>query len=138
MILPWHIYQEAEADGIQVHFLHFEELASVSIPGHMGIDTSKLPTTAEESTAAAHELGHGCTGAYYNVHASREERQKHENTAEKYAIRRYIPREALIEAVKGGMTEYWQLAEYFGFTENFIRKAVCLYCFGNLDVEQYI
>ena len=75
MILPWHIYQEAEADGIQVHFLRFEEQASMSMPGHIGIDTSKLPTTAEESTAAAHELGHDCTGTYYGVRSTREERQ---------------------------------------------------------------
>ena len=138
MILPWEIYREAEEDGIQVHFMTFEEQASLSLPGHIGIDTSKLPTTAEESTAAAHELAHGCTGTYYNVHSSAEERRKHEVVAEKYAIRRYITREALFAAVNSGMTEYWQLAEYFGFTESFVKKAVCLYAFGNLAADQYI
>lgn len=138
MVLPWHIYQEAEEDGIQVHFIQFEGVAAISVPGHIGIDTSKFPTTAEETTAAAHELGHDCTGTYYNISSTAEERQKNENLAERYAIQRYIPREALVAAVKSGLTEYWQLAEHFGFTESFIRKAVCLYFCGNLADEQFI
>lgn len=138
MIQPWEIYREAEEDGIQVHFMQFEEVAAISAPGHMAIDTDKLPTTAEESTAAAHELGHNCTGAYYSAGASAEERQKQENLAERYAILRYLPREALLAAIRSGMTEYWQLAEYFGFTEAFVRKAVCLYLCGNLADQQFI
>ena len=138
MVLPWQIYREAEADGIEVHFMHFEDQPALSVPGHIGIDTAKLPTTAEESTAAAHELGHDRTGAYYRLSASPEERQKCENRAERYAIKHYIPREALFEAVNSGLTEYWQLAEHFGFTEDFVRKAVCLYAFGNLSAELYL
>ena len=138
MIQPWEIYREAEEDGIQVHFMQFEEVAAISAPGHMAIDTDKLPTTAEESTAAAHELGHNCTGSYYAADAPAEERQKQENLAERYAIQRYLPREALLSAIRSGMTEYWQLAEYFGFTEAFIRKAVCLYLCGNLADGQFI
>ena len=133
MILPWEIYREAEEAGIQVHFMRFEEVAAVSAPGHMAIDTAKLPTMAEESTAAAHELGHNCTGAYYSADAPAAERRKQENLAERYAIEHYLPREALLEAVRGGMTECWQLAEHFGFTEAFIRKALCLYLRGNLS-----
>lgn len=138
MILPWHIYEEAEADGVQVHFLRFEEQAAISLPGHIAIDTNKLPTTAEEATVAAHELGHCCTGSYYNVRTPLDTRQRQENRADKYAIRRYLPRQALFDAVNSGLTEYWQLAEHFGFTESFVRKAVCLYAFGNLDAEQYL
>lgn len=138
MILPWEIYREAEEKGIEVHFMRFEEIAAVSAPGHIAIDTDKLPTTAEETTAAAHELGHSCTGTYYSADAPAEERQKKENLAERYAIQRYLPREHLLSAIRSGMTEYWQLAEYFGFTEAFIRKAVCLYCCGNLADREFI
>ena len=72
------------------------------------------------------------------ITACPEERQKCENRAERYAIKHYIPREALFEAVNSGLTEYWQLAEHFGFTEDFVRKAVCLYAFGNLSAELYL
>ena len=124
MVQPWHIYREAEEQGIQVHFLRFEELSAVSVPGHIGIDPAKFPTTAEEATAAAHELGHGCTGAFYAAGDSDEERRRCENMAERYAILHYLPREALLRAMRGGLTEPWQLAEHFGFTEAFIRRAV--------------
>ena len=138
MVQPWHIYREAEEQGIQVHFLRFEELSAVSVPGHIGIDPAKYPTTAEEATAAAHELGHGCTGAFYAAGDSDEERRRCENMAERYAILHYLPREALLRAMRGGLTEPWQLAEHFGFTESFIRKAVCLYRFGNLADGQFM
>ena len=44
----------------------------------------------------------------------------------------------LLRAIRSGMTEYWQLAEHFGFTEEFVRKAVCLYFCGNLADEQFL
>lgn len=138
MVQPWQIYREAEEQGIQVHFLKLEALCALSVPGHIGIDPEKCPTTADESTVAAHELGHGCTGAYYTAGSSTQERQRSENMAERYAIRRYLPREALLRAIRSGMTEYWQLAEHFGFTEEFVRKAVCLYFCGNLADEQFL
>lgn len=138
MIRPWQIYREAEEAGIQVHFLQFDEAVAISMPGHMAIDTGKLSTTAEETTVAAHELGHSCTGSYYQSHASAEERQKQENMAERYAIRRYLPPEKLQQAVDSGLTECWQLAEHFGFTEDFIRKAICFYRCGNLADEQFL
>ncbi len=136
MYLPWHIYREAEEDGVEVHFMRFRRQASMSMPGHIAIDTSKLPTTAEECTAAVHELSHDCTGSYYMVNSSLEERRRSENRADKYAIRRFIKPEELRAAMESGLTEYWQLAEYFGFTEDFIRKAVCYYENGNLNLEQ--
>ncbi len=138
MIRPWHIYEEAEEQGIQVHFLRFEEVVAMTVPGHMAIDTEKLATTAEETTVAAHELAHSCTGSYYGADATAEERQKQENAADRYAIRRYLPPEQLQQAVDSGLTECWQLADYFGFTEDFIRKAICFYRCGNLADEQFL
>lgn len=32
----------------------------------------------------------------------------------------------------------WDLAEHFGVTEDFMRKVVCWYMYGNLDVDLYI
>lgn len=138
MVLPWHIYQEAEADGIEVHFQHFCTQPSMSVPGHIGIDTDKLQTTAEEATAAAHELAHCDTGSFYNVYSPIDSRRKNENRADRYAILRYIPEEELLSAVRSGLQELWQLADYFGFTEDFIKKAICLYRHGNLAVDMYL
>ena len=64
-------------------------------------------------------------------------RQRHENHADKWAIRALIPVEQLDEAIALGYTELWQLADFFGVTESFMRKAVCLYVHGNLASELY-
>ena len=41
------------------------------------------------------------------------------------------------QAVAEGCTELWELAERFDVTEEFVRKAVCLYVHGNLATELY-
>ena len=137
MLLPWHIYEEAEADGVDVHFLKMEEQASLSIPGHIAVDPERMPTTAEETTAAAHELGHITTGSFYNVYSPCSDRQKCENQADRAAIIRHIDRDVLFRLMEHGMTQLWELADYFGFTENFMKKAICLYTHGNLATELY-
>ena len=45
--------------------------------------------------------------------------------------------DALNEAVSEGNTEVWQLADYFNVSEEMMKKAICLYKFGNLDVDRY-
>ena len=63
--------------------------------------------------------------------------KKHENRADKWAIQRLIPLPELDAARADGHTELWELAEYFGVTEDFMRKAVCWYTHGNLATELY-
>lgn len=43
----------------------------------------------------------------------------------------------LDEAISDGHTEMWDLADYFHVTEDFMRKAVCWYTYGNLATELY-
>ena len=64
-------------------------------------------------------------------------RQRHENQANRWAIQTLIPVDDLDEAVAEGCTEVWELAERFGVTEEFMKKAVCLYVHGNLATELY-
>ena len=137
MLMPWHIYREAEADGVSVHFLPMEAQPSMSVPGHIAIDISKLPTTAEETTAAVHELGHVNTSSFYNIYSPIDDRRKCENRADRYAIERYIDKDTLLFLLSHGFTQTWELAEYFGFTEDFIKKAICYYTHGNLAVDLY-
>ena len=53
------------------------------------------------------------------------------------SIEEMIGEEALNEAVSAGNTEVWQLADYFNVSEEMMKKAICLYKFGNLDVDRY-
>ena len=84
-----------------------------------------------------HELGHCITGSFYNIHTAVDCRQRHENRADKWAIHTLIPVDALDDAIAHGCTEIWDLAEHFGVTEDFMRKAVCYYVHGNIAAELY-
>ena len=52
-------------------------------------------------------------------------------------VKKLIPKDELEEAVQSGMKTSWELAEYFGVTEDFMKKAVCYYTNGNLAVEYF-
>ncbi len=101
------------------------------------LDPTCLQQASQERRTLAHELGHCCTGSFYNQYAARDLRQKHENRADKWAIGRLIPRDELERAVEAGNTELWQLAEHFGVPEEFMKKAVCWYRHGNLASDLY-
>ncbi len=101
------------------------------------LDCSKIETLAEEKSIVAHECGHYATGATHTVSSPLDLVERHENKADKWAIKHLISREELDEAVKKGNTEIWELAEYFNVTEDFMKKVVCWYTYGNLDVDLY-
>ena len=104
---------------------------------YVGMDESVQDGDVRERVHLAHELGHCATGSFYNIYATADCRQKHENRADKWAIRRLIPVAALDDAVAEGCTELWALAERFGVTEGFMRKALCYYVHGNLATQLY-
>lgn len=104
---------------------------------YIAIDPLKLSSSTDEKLKLSHELGHCITGSFYNEYATCDLRKKHENCADKWAIEQLIPVNEFDEAIALGYTEMWDLAEYFGVSEDFIRKAVCWYTHGNLATELY-
>ena len=103
----------------------------------IGMDASVRDGDVQERVHLGHEIGHCLTGSFYSIHTAIDCRQRHENKADKWAIRQLIPVEKLDDAIAEGCTEVWELAERFGVTEDFIRKAVCWYVHGNLAAELY-
>ena len=103
----------------------------------IGMDESVRDGGVQERVHLSHELGHCVTGSFYNIYAAVDCRQRHENRANKWAIQALIPVDALDNAIAEGCTEIWELAERFQVTEDFVRKAVCLYVHGNVAEELY-
>lgn len=103
----------------------------------IALDPGKLQNEADERTKLSHELGHCATGAFYNRYATCDNRRRHENTADKWAVQKLVDLSHLDQAIADGCTEIWELAEHFGVTEPFMRKAVCYYVHGNLATELY-
>ena len=133
------LYQLAEQEGIPIIHLSFPLCGSVSLQqdnGRCYIGLDDMPIT-QERVHLAHELGHCETGSFYNRYAKLDLRQKHENRADKWAIRQLVPEDTLDQAVADGYTDLPSLAEHFGVTESFMRKAVCWYTHGNLAADLY-
>lgn len=136
------LYQTAEEKSIMVDFFTLNKREALSIMDeekmcYIAIDPSQLKDTSDETTKLAHELGHCCTGSFYNHYAACDIRQKHEIRADKWAIQCMISEEELDNAVADGYIEIWSLAEHFGVTEDFMKKAVCWYVYGNVNTELY-
>lgn len=76
--------------------------------------------------ALAEELGHYFTGSAYdfkkpqNYHEELEIAKK-EYKAKKWQVFYLIPEEEFLKAIKSGITEIWELAEYFDVEEEVIR-----------------
>ena len=134
------LYVYAEQHHIDIDFISTSHAKSMSIIFPDGetsilINPRKMDSTATEVVSVAHELGHCVTGSFYNLYSKYDIRKKHENMADKWAIMHLVPQDKLEHAVKTGHTEIWDLAEEFCVTEDFMRKAVCWYKNGNLDVD---
>ena len=93
----------------------------------ISIDRSVLCSAVEERELLAHELGHCETGSFYNRYSHLDVRRKHENRADRWAIKKLIPEDELKKAVGSGVVETWELAEYFSVTEPFMIKAILYY-----------
>ena len=136
------LYRLAERRGIEVIHFSLPETGSLSIQEedgtcYIGMDEGHNFAEAEERTHLAHELGHCVTGSFYSRHTAIDSRQRHENRADKWSVRRLVPKSDLDKAVAAGYTELWELADFFGVTEDLIKKAVCLYTYGNIAAELY-
>ena len=136
------LYALAEQQNIEVIETALPENGSLSIMDdngkcYIGIDESVMDGDALELVHMGHELGHCLTGSFYNRYTRFDVRQRHENRADKWAVRQIVPVDALDEAVADGCCEIWELAERYGVTEQFMKKAVCYYVHGNVATELY-
>ena len=136
------LYDFARQQNIEVIPFPMEKNGSMSIQMEggrcvIGMDASVRDESCQERVHLGHELGHCVTGSFYSIHTAVDCRQRHENRADKWAIQALIPVEALDAAIADGCTELWELAEKFDVTEEFLKKAVCLYVHGNVAAELY-
>lgn len=96
------------------------------------LDKERLATQAEEYTALGHEFAHYATGTTHAVSSPFDLVAKHEYRANKSEIRARIPKAEFEAALARGITEPWELADYFGVTEDFMRLAMTWYRYGRL------
>ena len=81
----------------------------------------------QEREALAHELGHCEYGGFYNRYSRYDIRAKAERRADKWAFARLVPYGRLMQAVRHGITEVWELAELFDVSCEFMQRAIAYY-----------
>ncbi len=123
------LYLIAEKNNINICSFGLNKNKSVSAycndNYYIGIDDSSS-TLAEVNTCLAHELGHCVTGAFYNMYSECDIREKSEYKANKWAIKKLIPKNELIKLQKNGYSNF-DVAEYFSVTQDFLNKAISFY-----------
>lgn len=124
----------AHEQEIEVLYLPCERCGSISIMTddgtcYIGIDNSREMTEQELIVHKAHELGHCVTGSFYNRYSKFDIISKHEYRADKWAIKKLVPKDELVSVMKKGTQEIWLLAEKFNVTESFMIKACEMYGF---------
>lgn len=97
------------------------------------LDIGKIRTLPQELEAVSHEWAHIETGTTYTFDTPPDIVARLENRADKAQIRRIIPQEKLSAAVSNGCYEPWELAEHFGVSERFMRRAMAYYADGYLS-----
>ena len=121
------LYTIADTNNIPVYHFPLYPLKSMSVPGAIGIDANQLKSHSEEKEQLAHELGHCIKNAFYTGNSPYELRAQKEYRADKWSIQHLIPFPKLLNALHNGITEIWELAEYFEVSENLIKKSLKLY-----------
>lgn len=125
----------ADNEDITVITANLPECGSIShmtLDGncYIGIDRRKM-TETETTVRMAHEMGHCMTGSFYNRYSKFDIISRHEYRANKWAIKKLVPEDELIEAFESGIIEIWELAEHFNVTEDFMKKACEFYGYYN-------
>ena len=84
-------------------------------------------TARSELEHLSHEMGHVETGTLHSSAASSEYILRSEYRCTAWVVKHLVPIDELLEVVDHGYTEVWELAEYFGVSEDCILDAVKIY-----------
>ena len=91
------------------------------------INAELIETTAEETCVIAHECGHIETGTTHGIYSPLDLIERHEYRANKWAVKRLLPKSQLVDAITHGTHQRHELAELFNVTEDFISLAIEMY-----------
>lgn len=125
------LYQIAEEEGVIVECFKLECAEALSLMQgkntYIAIDPFKLKSIADEKVKLAHDLGHCTQGAFYNQYSPVDIVERSEYRANKWAIKKLVPKNELEKAYAEGETTLFGLSEHFGVTEQFMRLACDFY-----------
>lgn len=120
----------AERKGVEIITFQLPSVSSMSteVNGQcfIGLDNSRHITYAEEQSRIGHELGHCLYGGFYFHSSPFDVVERHEVRADRWYIKRAIPRKTLFQLLKQGY-DAWEIAEQLNTTEEYVRRAYYYY-----------
>lgn len=127
------LLKEAEEEGLKVISWPFHgKTKGLYYDGVIAINKD-LSTTAERTCILAEELGHYYTSCGNIIDTSDTDNRKQEVKARRWAVKRLVTLKRIIQAFEAGCRNMYELAEYIGVTEDFLRSAFATYnaMYGN-------
>ncbi len=125
------LYDIAEQHDIGVYYYDVGEAEAATIktgPTYaIALNPRYNRTNRSELEHLSHELGHVETGTLHKVGATEEEILRGEYRCTAWVVKYLVPIDELKEVIAHGYTEVWELAEYFGVSEECILDAVKIY-----------
>lgn len=91
------------------------------------LDSSRIKTPRQEKEAVVHEWVHITGNSTYRVDAPPAIRQKAEESARRDEIKKLLPFERMRGAIRGGITQIYELSEFFNVSEDKVREAIDYY-----------
>ena len=130
------LYDKAEQENINIHNFNLENhkgcYYEYKNKKFIFMNYCYINSETEEKLTLSEELAHYYTGATYNIDDTYYLKEKAEYKALKWQINTLLPYSELSTQIKKGLTEIWELAEYFQVSEDFIRQALEYYKNKNL------
>ncbi len=127
MTVSTKLFKIAEDKNINIHYLKMRSVKSLSVPNNIGINENEIKNCHELNTYLAHELGHCSTNSFYSLKSKFETKERQEHRADRWAIETLIPFDELFKLFQKGITELWELSDYFEVSEELIKKAFLFY-----------
>lgn len=137
MRLGEHLEQEAFDSGIRVHTMQLDGVDAlyVKLDGQPFIIKCPTDTQAQLACLLAEELGHYATAPDLRLTYRSISDRKAEARARRWAHRRLIPPERILEALRAGLRELYEIAEYLDVTEAFLGEAIEDYCANGWEAK---
>lgn len=121
------LLQEAERENIEVVSLQLKgKIKGLYYDGIIAINEN-ISTTAEKTCVLAEELGHYYTSSGNILDTSIITNRKQEVKARRWAVKRLVTLKNIINAFESGCRNMYEMAEYIGVTEEFLRDAFATY-----------
>ena len=125
------LFRIARENRVAVEYTRLPLNGSISVQDDAGdwilMDIGLIWAGSSERVHLAHELGHCVTGSFYNAYSPFDVRCRHERRADVWAIKKLVPKDELRRACAEIDYDESDVADRFGVTVHFLRKAISYY-----------